>query len=150
IMARHKHSGEVNIGSDSFLDVIANIVGILIILIVVAGIRVHAVPKKKPSRVVEPPVSAEPAHVEIAAAPVPRPEPPPEPAPEPEEPLEPEYVEQTDAPADLTQKLASIQTEIDKLEAAAKTTLAAKSELEQRQARGELQISAGRSKLQSE
>ncbi|GAB4149963.1 MAG: hypothetical protein Tsb009_24540 [Planctomycetaceae bacterium] len=38
-MSRHKRS-ELGFGSDSFLDIIANIVGILIILIVVAGLRV--------------------------------------------------------------------------------------------------------------
>lgn len=43
-MARRKQSGDVNIGSDSFLDVIANIVGILIILIVIAGVRVSRAP----------------------------------------------------------------------------------------------------------
>lgn len=37
-MARRR-SGELEFGSDSFLDIIANIVGILIILIVVAGLR---------------------------------------------------------------------------------------------------------------
>jgi len=37
-MARHRNN-ELEFGSDSFLDIIANIVGILIILIVVAGLR---------------------------------------------------------------------------------------------------------------
>lgn len=39
-------SGDPGFGSDSFLDVIANIVGILIILIVVAGLRVARTPVK--------------------------------------------------------------------------------------------------------
>ena len=38
-MPRSKHGDEIEFGSDSFLDVVANIVGILIILIVVAGIK---------------------------------------------------------------------------------------------------------------
>ena len=36
--------GELQFGSDSFLDVVANIVGILIILIVIAGLRVSQMP----------------------------------------------------------------------------------------------------------
>jgi TolA-binding protein len=44
-MSRRVASDSIDFGSDSFLDVIANIVGILIILIVVAGVRVsHAPP----------------------------------------------------------------------------------------------------------
>jgi hypothetical protein len=42
-MAR-RQSGEVQFGSDSFLDVVCNIVGILIILIVIAGVRVSRAP----------------------------------------------------------------------------------------------------------
>ncbi|HUG90744.1 MAG TPA: hypothetical protein VML55_07925, partial [Planctomycetaceae bacterium] len=42
------------VGSDAFLDVIANIVGILIILIVVAGVRVS----RAPVAVVAPPESS--------------------------------------------------------------------------------------------
>lgn len=42
-MSRHRRS-EIGFGSDSFLDIIANIVGILIILIVVAGLRVSHAP----------------------------------------------------------------------------------------------------------
>lgn len=41
---RRKHQGDAEISSDSFLDIIANIVGILIILIVVAGLRVSQAP----------------------------------------------------------------------------------------------------------
>lgn len=39
-MSRRASEGEQEFGSDSFLDIIANIVGILIILIVVAGVKV--------------------------------------------------------------------------------------------------------------
>ncbi len=42
-MAREK-GDDIEFGSDSFLDVVANIVGILIILIVVAGIKAGAAP----------------------------------------------------------------------------------------------------------
>ena len=43
-MKRPTVSGELGFGSDSFLDIVANIVGILIILIVVAGLRVSNTP----------------------------------------------------------------------------------------------------------
>lgn len=135
-MARRKHSGEVNIGSDSFLDVIANIVGILIILIVIAGVRVSRAPapKKKPAPVIE----------EVVAAPEI-----PQPVPEPE-PEEADVVETTQPPVELTQQIQSLQSEIDQLEAKAAATEASKSELEQRQASGELEIAAGRQALQTE
>ncbi|MFK7779444.1 MAG: hypothetical protein QM501_15170 [Gimesia sp.] len=43
-MSRRSQSGEVGFSSDSFLDIIANIVGILIILIVIAGVRMSQAP----------------------------------------------------------------------------------------------------------
>jgi len=43
-MSRRSQSSEVGFESDSFLDIIANIVGILIILIVIAGVRVSKEP----------------------------------------------------------------------------------------------------------
>ncbi len=43
-MARRSQANELEFGSDSFLDIVANIVGILIILIVVAGVRVSQAP----------------------------------------------------------------------------------------------------------
>ena len=51
-MSRRRPKGELQFGSDSFLDVVANIVGILIILIVIAGLRVSQTP------VVIPPVKS--------------------------------------------------------------------------------------------
>lgn len=39
-----ERNDDIEFGSDSFLDVVANIVGILIILIVVAGIKAGATP----------------------------------------------------------------------------------------------------------
>lgn len=44
-MSRHRQE-ELEFGSDAFLDVIANIVGILIILIVIAGVRVSQTPTR--------------------------------------------------------------------------------------------------------
>ncbi|WP_339729932.1 hypothetical protein [uncultured Gimesia sp.] len=43
-MSRRTPQGEVGFGSDSFLDIVANIVGILIILIVIAGVRMSQAP----------------------------------------------------------------------------------------------------------
>ncbi len=57
-MAKRKQSHEPEFGSDSFLDVVANIVGILIILIVVAGVRVSQTPT---------PQMAEPPSVQVVA-----------------------------------------------------------------------------------
>ena len=47
-MGRKRRQTETGIGSDSFLDIIANIVGILIILIVVAGVRIGQAPLPEP------------------------------------------------------------------------------------------------------
>ena len=44
LLMPRKKSDEVALGSDSFLDVLCNMVGILVILIVVAGMRVNRVP----------------------------------------------------------------------------------------------------------
>ena len=46
-MSRRKQQKELDIGSDSFLDIIANMVGILIILIVLAGLQVKDIPHSK-------------------------------------------------------------------------------------------------------
>ncbi len=48
-MGRRRQSQELEFGSDSFLDVIANMVGIIIILIVIAGLRVSHAPVVLPS-----------------------------------------------------------------------------------------------------
>lgn len=63
-MAERESQDELAFGSDSFLDVVANIVGILIILIVVAGLRVSRAPVTR---------TVEPAETELADQ-----EPPPE------------------------------------------------------------------------
>ena len=74
----HKRRPEIDIGSDSFLDIIANIVGILIILIVVAGLRVSnaSVAEVTPEPVEKPAPLKTIAKVEppaIALPPVPAP-----------------------------------------------------------------------------
>ncbi|MDB5337430.1 MAG: hypothetical protein JWN70_3049 [Planctomycetaceae bacterium] len=142
-MARRKTSGEVNIGSDSFLDVIANIVGILIILIVIAGVRVSRAPviKKRCPPIEETAV----AELIVPQAPTQVPT-----EPEPEAESEPEFAEVTTPPDELTEKIQTAQTEIDRLESEAAANEAAKKELERRQAQGELRIVAGRNKLLKE
>ena len=49
-MSARKNHSELDFGSDSFLDIIANIVGILIILIVIAGVKVMRQPVALPQR----------------------------------------------------------------------------------------------------
>ena len=141
-MARRKHSGELNIGSDSFLDVIANIVGILIILIVIAGIRssrapviIAPPPKVADIATAEPTITETPTEILAPANPVPA------------DPLEPEFVEATEPPTELTAKVQDVQTQIDKLEAATQVNEEAKRELEVRQSKGELRVAAGRNTL---
>ncbi|MAG92221.1 MAG: hypothetical protein CMJ48_00505 [Planctomycetaceae bacterium] len=53
-MTRHRSTGEAEFGSDSFLDIVANIVGILIILIVIAGLRVSNAPVNVAAVPIEP------------------------------------------------------------------------------------------------
>lgn len=67
-MAKRRGQDETAFGSDSFLDVVANVVGILIILMVIAGLKVSRSPVQLP------PESAPEA---AAVAPEPAPEPPP-------------------------------------------------------------------------
>ena len=52
-MSRRRQNGEQEFGSDSFLDIIANIVGILIILIVIAGMKVARQPAARTDTVDE-------------------------------------------------------------------------------------------------
>lgn len=143
-MARRKHSGEINIGSDSFLDVIANIVGVLIILIVIAGIRASQAPViLKPARAADSIVQATPERAKV-------PEPATQPEPEPEIAIEPEFIEQTSIPADLAEKIHATQNEIAALQTAITDSESQKQALERRQAEGEVQISDGRNNLLTE
>ncbi len=71
-MSRRRQD-EMNFGSDSFLDIIANIVGILIILIVIAGVRVsqQAAHVEEPETLVESPAPLPKESQPIAMAYVP-------------------------------------------------------------------------------
>lgn len=53
-MSRIRHDENENINSDSFLDIVANIVGILIILIVIAGVRISQFPVGSTEQTSEP------------------------------------------------------------------------------------------------
>ena len=50
-----RHETEDEFNSNSFLDVICNVVGILIVLIVIAGVRTRPAPRSNPSPVVTAP-----------------------------------------------------------------------------------------------
>ncbi|MBW3538875.1 MAG: hypothetical protein KY476_01260 [Planctomycetes bacterium] len=68
-MTRRATSDEAGFGSDSFLDIIANIVGILIILIVVAGVRASKLtPTAAPLSIPSAHKTAQPVEVESSAA----------------------------------------------------------------------------------
>lgn len=58
-MSRRTQRGELEFGSDSFLDVVCNIVGILIILIVVVGVRVQRQPPRPAEAMTELPRSSQ-------------------------------------------------------------------------------------------
>eukprot|EP00456_Euglypha_rotunda_P044094 TRINITY_DN346_c0_g1_i1.p1 TRINITY_DN346_c0_g1~~TRINITY_DN346_c0_g1_i1.p1 ORF type:complete len:374 (-),score=107.56 TRINITY_DN346_c0_g1_i1:23-1144(-) len=105
---------EIMFGSDSFLDVVANIVGILIILIVIAGVRISQTPAKAPSGDMPglglpadlAPESEEPASSEVVV---------PEPAmaeaaPEPE--VAPEPLPELVAPPTLVERVRELEAEI--------------------------------------
>lgn len=109
---------EESFGSDSFLDVLANIVGILIILIVSAAARVERGPAAPPpSAAVDEPAepSSEPAHtVPLAmesepAAQIARAENPPDPEPSPEP--EPDV-----PPPEIASELQAIQKKLSSLD----------------------------------
>jgi hypothetical protein len=65
-MSRRTQRGELDLGSDSFLDVVCNIVGILIILIVVVGVRVQRQPAPRQQTAFVPPQMQSPDHQAIA------------------------------------------------------------------------------------
>ena len=73
-MSRRKPREEMEFGSDSFLDVVANVVGILIILMVLAGILAKTAPvnlteeEPAPAAATPPVVVAEPVDDEAKAA----------------------------------------------------------------------------------
>lgn len=90
-MPRRRHESGATAESDSFLDIVANIVGILIILIVVAGVRVSQAPTAAPTviEIEEPRIPAATVRAPVVAprptiVKLPRPEAPPPPEVSPE------------------------------------------------------------------
>lgn len=113
-----KRDSEIMFGSDSFLDVVANIVGILIILIVIAGLRVAQQGSVESAEDDAPPFSATVAETEpppqaiadSSATPIAPPVPEPVieiPAPEPPPPAEP--------PPELVKRVAELKSELEDL-----------------------------------
>ncbi len=124
-MSRRQRA-EQQFGSDSFLDVISNVVGILIILMVIAGVRACRNPVVLPTMsVVDAPqvpvAAAEPESLPLFVPlaedePIVEVPPPlPEPEPVPEEPLEP--------PADLMAEAERLRRELAHLESLATATV---------------------------
>lgn len=68
-MSRRAPQGEVGFGSDSFLDIVANIVGILIILIVIAGVRMSQAPVTVAENQPENPPQPQVIDIDLAAFP---------------------------------------------------------------------------------
>ncbi|MCA9078906.1 MAG: hypothetical protein KDA58_00045 [Planctomycetaceae bacterium] len=141
-MARRHSSDEIAFSSDSFLDIVANMVGILIILIVIAGVRVSRAPVVLPvientydlaalphpdfsdPPIVQQIIVADPQVVGELTDPEPPVEtpfvstPPPKPAPEPEPiPVFPPLPE-LHPPADLVMTAKDLGAELERLQAA--------------------------------
>jgi hypothetical protein len=126
-MSKRDPNDELAFGSDSFLDVVANIVGILIILIVVAGLRVSRAPVvddeaasqplEQSASTQEPVIEELPeaAPMEIAALQFPNPEP----LPVPEPVFEPRPLPRPDPtpPPELVARADELQQAIDALSA---------------------------------
>lgn len=152
-MGRRRQTDEIAFGSDSFLDIVANIVGILIILIVIAGVRVAQMPALPPqttevvaARPAEPPpvlAIAAPTPPAIATEPQQQSAPPSSPEPvAPPKPIAP--------PPELLERLASLRSELSRLEQT-RQTLSLELEDTQRQARSaQQQLAAVQSDRQLE
>ncbi len=119
-MSRRRHSDEIEFGSDSFLDIVANIVGILIILIVVAGIKAGADPitAERLAEYLRTHVKAPTPRVEAAAAAAPKPA---------ETSTEPPHLDPLVIPPSpaLIQKANTLKAEIASLSSATETATGA-------------------------
>lgn len=122
-MSRRTPQGEAGFGSDSFLDIVANIVGILIILIVIAGVRMSQAPVTIANTEIKPPAEPVVIDADLAAFP-PQLEAPPQPAPvlalpdpEPEKlvPKEPKIIYQRPS-AELLAQLEQTEAELARLD----------------------------------
>lgn len=116
-MSRRRRTIHQAAGDDSFLDIVANIVGILIILIVVAGVRAGRAPVDLPhpvdDAVIEPVVDAviEPVVDDLVLEPPPGETVEPEPWPQVLA-TAPEVVDRTDEVTDLAEQLAVLEKQL--------------------------------------
>ncbi len=116
-MSRRRRTNHQAAGDDSFLDIVANIVGILIILIVVAGVRAGRAPVDLPhpvdDAVIEPVVDAviEPVVDDLVLEPPPGETVEPEPWPQVLA-TAPEVVDRTDEVTDLAEQLAVLEKQL--------------------------------------
>ena len=119
-----RHRGELQFGSDSFLDVVCNIVGVLIILLVMAGMRANQVPVVLPDEdvqqempAVSEPITPEPAPLPLLADTAGTEMPPPAPvmAPQTEEPIEEEPLPPLEPPPQFVAAAESLNDEIQSL-----------------------------------
>lgn len=138
-----KRSDEIAFGSDSFMDVVCNLVGILIVLIVVAGLRISRAPVHVEAEVPPIPVAtAEPEPAPVVIEPKPLAEPGPllsEPLPPPPAEPPPELIAQADT---LRAHMLSLQSDIDRARSE-------RSQLRSRQQNAQAELAAARRAVQN-
>ncbi|MCH9652877.1 MAG: hypothetical protein K0U86_05510 [Planctomycetes bacterium] len=159
-MSRRTQSGEVGYGSDSFLDIVANIVGILIILIVIAGVRMSQAPvtmvddqsiKAPQPEIIDADLAAFPSPVETE---LPVPEAPAltltEPDPKPFVPQKPKVIYQQPS-AELLEELQQLEQELARIDQVkqSRETGAQELALRKRAINGELQTLNSKINLKS-
>lgn len=119
-----RHRGELQFGSDSFLDVVCNIVGVLIILLVMAGMRANQSPVVLPDDEMTPAVPAVSEPITPDPAPLPLlaetsataiPLPPPVMSLPVEEPVEEEPLPPLEPPPEFVAAAESLNDEIQSL-----------------------------------
>ena len=147
----HKKPRELAFGSDSFLDVLCNMVGILVILIVVAGLRivpVQAIPiaadgTQEPSlpTVLDDPVDLGEPETMVWAVEAPPPEIPTRLV----QPRKPAKLAPLNPPKDLVEATSSMQADLEALTAQIADTEAESEALAQRSAQAEKEVATARS-----
>ena len=147
----HKKPRELAFGSDSFLDVLCNMVGILVILIVVAGLRIVPVPAipiaadgtQEPSlpTVLDDPVDLGEPETMVWAVEAPPPEIPTRLV----QPRKPAKLAPLNPPKDLVEATSSMQADLEALTAQIADTEAESEALAQRSAQAEKEVATARS-----
>jgi hypothetical protein len=147
----HKKPRELAFGSDSFLDVLCNMVGILVILIVVAGLRIVPVPAipietggtQEPSRptVLDDPIELGEPQTMVWAVEAPPPEIPSRLV----QPRKPAKLAPLNPPQELVDATSSMQADLESLTAQIAETEAESEALAQRSAEAETEVASARS-----